>query len=83
MVCDQPRVRQIGQRGRERIVRAHGVTGPFLYYLGNVDRRKNVLGLVDAYARLPEGVRDAYPLVLTFGRNDWFSALSDSWRSIW
>ncbi|MDB5349806.1 MAG: glycosyltransferase [Planctomycetota bacterium] len=52
-----------------------GITGPFLYYLGNVDWRKNVLGLVDAYALLPESVRDAYPLVLTFGTNAWFSAV--------
>ena len=39
----------------------HGVREPFLYYLGNVDWRKNVLGLVDAYALLPAEIREGIP----------------------
>ncbi len=58
-----------------RLLADFGIAGPFLYDLGNVDWRKNVLGLVDAYAMLPEEVRAANPLVLTFGDNAWFRAV--------
>ena len=51
---------------------ALGIDRPFFYYLGNVDPRKNVLGLVDAYALLPRETREQRPLILTFGGNDWF-----------
>ncbi len=64
----------IGEEIRQdaRILADHGVREPFFYYLGNVDFRKNVLGLVEAYALLPDAIRATHPLVLTFGDNAWF-----------
>ena len=55
-----------------RILSALGISGSYYYYLGNVDWRKNILGLVDAYALVPPAIRATHPLVLTFGENDWF-----------
>jgi glycosyltransferase involved in cell wall biosynthesis len=56
----------------ERTLLDRGVTKPFFYYLGNVDWRKNVIGLVDVFSRLPEEIREGYQLVLTFQENAWF-----------
>lgn len=40
------------------------ITKPFVMYTGGVDPRKNVFGLISAFAMLPEEVRDVYQLVL-------------------
>jgi glycosyltransferase involved in cell wall biosynthesis len=56
----------------EQALRDCGVRGPFFYYLGNVDWRKNVLGLVDAFALLPDDVRAGHQLVLGCQENAWF-----------
>ena len=40
------------------------ITKPFVMYTGGVDPRKNVFGLISAFAMLPEEVRDTYQLVM-------------------
>jgi glycosyltransferase involved in cell wall biosynthesis len=46
-------------------VRAHhGLTQPFVLYLGANDLRKNLNRLIRAYAALPRALRDAYQLVV-------------------
>lgn len=57
----------------ERILLDHGISEPFLYYLGNVDWRKNVLGLIDAYALLPDEIREGHCLVVGCQHHEWFS----------
>lgn len=57
----------------DRILNGLGIVGPFLYYLGNIDWRKNVLGLVDIYAGLRPETRRRFPLVITCGENPWFT----------
>jgi glycosyltransferase involved in cell wall biosynthesis len=43
-----------------------GLRDGFLFYVGGGDWRKNVMGLIRAYARLPEKIRDRHQLVITY-----------------
>lgn len=40
---------------------------PYILYVGGFDKRKNLEGLVDAYAKLPPSIRDRYRLLLAGG----------------
>lgn len=44
-------------RRREALARRHGLTRPFVMYTGGFDARKNIPGLVRAYAGLPDALR--------------------------
>lgn len=44
--------------------RQYGLDKPFVMYTGGIDYRKNIEGLIRAYARLPEGVRKAHQLAI-------------------
>lgn len=48
---------------RDRL-REWGITRQYVLYTGNGDFRKNVTGMLDAFARLPQAVRKKYQLVL-------------------
>lgn len=53
-----------------------GITRKYVLYTGNGDFRKNVKGVLDAFARLPAAVRKNYQLVLNQGdtrrvREEW------------
>jgi glycosyltransferase involved in cell wall biosynthesis len=51
--------------GTHAAVRArHGIVGPFVMYTGGIDHRKNITGLIAAYARLPQELRKAHQLVV-------------------
>src|SRR5262249_11619621 len=43
-----------------------GLRHGFLFSVGGGDWRKNVAGLIEAYARLPERFREGHQLVITF-----------------
>ncbi len=45
---------------------------PYLLSVATLEPRKNLLGLVDAYARLPQALRARHPLVLAGGKG-WLS----------
>lgn len=45
-------------------LRRFGIDRPYVLYTGNGDYRKNLAGMLSAYARLPSGVRDAHQLVV-------------------
>ncbi len=47
-----------------------GITGPFVFSVGSVEYRKNVNGLIDAFAALPESIRGSHQLVLTYNPNE-------------
>lgn len=51
------------------VQRKYGIEGPYLFYLGNFKPHKNVQGLIEVYATLPEDVRAKFQLVLG-GRED-------------
>ena len=57
----------------ERVTRSHGLSGPYILYTGTVEPRKNVIGLLDAYAALPDTLRDTFSLVLV-GGGGWLDA---------
>jgi len=46
-----------------------GITGPFIFSMGAMEYRKNVWGLIEAFAGLPEGLRSNHQLVLTYAPN--------------
>lgn len=41
------------------------IEGEFLLVVGNIDPRKNLLGLMRSYAMLPRNLREQHPLVIT------------------
>jgi glycosyltransferase involved in cell wall biosynthesis len=50
---------------RERDIRQHyGLQRQFVMYTGGIDHRKNIEGLVRAYARLPEPLRASHQLAI-------------------
>jgi glycosyltransferase involved in cell wall biosynthesis len=51
-------------------VRGLGIDGPFLFAAAGPDPRKNLRGLVESFARLPETVRDGYRLAASVGASD-------------
>jgi len=46
----------------------YGLEGGFIYSLGTLEPRKNFPRLIEAYASLPEDIRNAYPLVIAGGK---------------
>lgn len=44
--------------------RRYGLTRPFVMYTGGIDHRKNIGGLIRAYAKLPAPARSAYQLAI-------------------
>jgi glycosyltransferase involved in cell wall biosynthesis len=44
-----------------------GIHGPYILFLGTLEPRKNVMRLIQAYARLPEALRAKHQLVLAGG----------------
>lgn len=47
-----------------------GVSRPFVMYAGAIEKRKNVDGLIEGFARLPHGVREKHQLVLVYSTSD-------------
>lgn len=45
-----------------------GIKPPFLLFLSNIEPRKNLIGLLNAYEQLDPKLRDKYQLVLTGGK---------------
>jgi len=56
---------------REAEVRSHyGMTKPFVMYTGGVDPRKNITGLISAFAMLPPELRESHQLALVGSANE-------------
>ena len=47
------------------------IDGEYIYYVGTLEPRKNVIGLIRGYKLLPEELRQKYKLVIT-GKKGWF-----------
>ena len=54
----------IDATGAEAIQRRYGIDRGFLMYTGGIDQRKNIEGLIRAYARLPGDLRAAQQLAI-------------------
>jgi glycosyltransferase involved in cell wall biosynthesis len=52
------------------ITERYQLTRPFLLYTGGIDRRKNIDGLIGAYARLPDTVRRLHQLAIVCSATD-------------
>jgi len=51
--------------GREQDIRQrYGVHRPFVMYTGGIDHRKNIEGLIRAYAKLPKSLRASHQLAI-------------------
>lgn len=48
----------------------YGIYGRYIYYVGTLEPRKNVPGLIEGYKRLPHELREKYKLVIT-GKKGW------------
>ncbi|TDF67704.1 glycosyltransferase family 1 protein [Cupriavidus sp. L7L] len=55
-------VRPIGEKPGD--LSRLGIQRPFVLYTGNGDYRKNLFGMLQAYARLPEALRNVHQLVV-------------------
>lgn len=61
----------------ERLEHRFGLTSPFVLSVGTQEPRKNLLRLVQAYAALPEALRQRFPLVIC-GGDGWKNDTTDS-----
>ncbi len=48
----------------EQIRERYGISRPFVLYTGGIDHRKNVEGLIRAYAKLPQQLRELHQLAV-------------------
>lgn len=48
----------------KQVAELHGLQKPFLMYTGGHEQRKNLEGLIEAFARLPEDLRQGYQLAI-------------------
>lgn len=53
------------------ILKKYRIDGEYIYYVGTLEPRKNVKGLIEGYKLLPEDVRREFKLVIT-GKKGWF-----------
>lgn len=51
-----------------RVKQKYGITRDYLLYLGTIEPRKNIVGIVRAYQQLPAALRERYQLVLAGGK---------------
>jgi glycosyltransferase involved in cell wall biosynthesis len=68
--CD-PAFRPLPAPEVARFRRANGLPDRFMLYVGTLEPRKNILGLLAAYARWRDGGADVMPLVLA-GARGWY-----------
>jgi len=56
---------------RRHVLRVHyGLPKPFVMYTGGIDHRKNLEGLIRAFAKLPESVREGFQLAIVCAVHD-------------
>lgn len=51
-----------------QVAKKYGIKGRYVLYVGTIEPRKNIVGLLNAYAALPERLRSKYSLVLAGGK---------------
>jgi len=67
---DQRYLYRISQKEIEKVKQKYGVSGKYILALSNLEPRKNLDGLVDAYCDLPRNIRDGTSLLIV-GVSGW------------
>ncbi|HET6172418.1 MAG TPA: glycosyltransferase family 1 protein [Gaiellales bacterium] len=65
---DRGRFRPLSPERRAAVVERFGIDRPYVLFTGTLEPRKNILGLLRAYAHLPADLRDAHALVIAGGK---------------
>ncbi len=52
----------------DKVIGRLGLSGGYMLFVGTIEPRKNILGLVEAYDRLPAELSKRFPLVLAGGK---------------
>jgi glycosyltransferase involved in cell wall biosynthesis len=60
--------RPLGGKEVKRVLHKYNLNKPYILYTGTIEPRKNIVGILDAYASLPSSLRDSYSLVLAGGK---------------
>jgi glycosyltransferase involved in cell wall biosynthesis len=63
-VDDIFRPRSLAPQAQVELLARHGLHRPFIMYTGGIDYRKNIEGLIEAYAALPGALRRQYQLAV-------------------
>ena len=58
------RPRELDPAARAELLGRFGLQRPFIMYTGGIDYRKNIEGLIEAYAKLPAALRRQYQLAV-------------------
>ncbi len=58
---------KISESKADAAIKELGIIGSFILFLGNIEPRKNLVGLLNAYSLLPDATRNKYGLVLAGG----------------
>lgn len=69
-VDDIFRPRVLAPQERSTLLERHGIRREFIMYTGGIDWRKNIEGLIEAYALLPAAMRQRYQLAVVCSIHD-------------
>jgi len=69
---DRALYRRSDPRCSEATKRNLGIAGEYIIYVGNIEPRKNLIRLIDAYKSLPKSLTDRYRLVMV-GSGGWLN----------
>ncbi len=61
---------EVSRNMTSHLAASYGLVRPFVMYTGGIDHRKNIEGLICAYAHLPETVRRAHQLAIVCSVQD-------------
>ncbi|TFH31897.1 MAG: glycosyltransferase family 1 protein [Deltaproteobacteria bacterium] len=69
---DRRKFRRATPEAVEVVKKKYGIDGEYLLFVGNIEPRKNISGIMEAYKRLGSGLRDRNRLVLV-GSSGWLN----------
>jgi glycosyltransferase involved in cell wall biosynthesis len=61
---------ELSAESSDRLKSQYGITRSFLMYTGGIDPRKNIEGLIEAFARLPDNDKRAHQLAIVCSARD-------------
>jgi glycosyltransferase involved in cell wall biosynthesis len=58
---------EVSRANQDKQLKHLGIGKPYILFVGNLEPRKNLIGLIEAYSQLTEGLRSKHSLVLVGG----------------